>query len=85
MSWRTLLGLPPTLDSFAAELVKHARRLGEPVTDPSNSRANLMLTNWAKIERVCSQHLQPTTEDPPRYRVDTFPSPAELVELSRPN
>src|SRR5438552_3785292 len=30
MSWRTWLGLAPTLDSFAAELVKHARRLGEP-------------------------------------------------------
>src|SRR3569833_1440484 len=30
MSWRTLLGLAPTLGSFAEDLIKHARRLGEP-------------------------------------------------------
>jgi hypothetical protein len=55
------------------------------VTDPGNPKADVVLTDWAAIERVCGPHLQPTAEDPPRYRVDTFPSPAELVELSRPN
>jgi hypothetical protein len=59
MSWRTLLGLPPTLRSFAADLIKHARRLGEP--------------DWYF-----------DAAEPPRYRVDTFPSPAQLGELSGP-
>jgi hypothetical protein len=52
------------------------------VTEPRNPDGEVILTNWATLERVCGEHLQPTQEDPPRYRVDTFPSPAQLGELS---
>lgn len=30
MSWRTFLGLRPTLETFARDLIDHARRVGRP-------------------------------------------------------
>jgi len=51
------------------------------VVSPGDPKSEVVLSAWSTLEQVCGHHLQPTPEDPPRYRVDTFPSAAELAEL----
>jgi hypothetical protein len=35
------------------------------------------------LERIVGHYFKPTTEDPPRIRVDAFPTPGELIELQK--
>jgi len=48
-----------------------------------NSARKTALVPWAAAERLVGHHFKSTTEDPPRTRVDTFPSPDELIELRK--
>ena len=41
------------------------------------------LVPWTDAERIAGRYFKPTTEDHPRIRVDSFPTPDELAELQR--
>jgi hypothetical protein len=41
------------------------------------------LVRWAGAQRLVGHYFKPTNEDPPRTRVDIFPSPDELIELQK--
>jgi hypothetical protein len=41
------------------------------------------LVSWTEAARLVGHYFKPTTEDPPRIRVDTFPTPDELIELQK--
>jgi hypothetical protein len=49
----------------------------------SNSARKTALLRRADVERLVGQHFKPTAEDPPRTRVDSFPTPDELIELTK--
>jgi hypothetical protein len=41
------------------------------------------LVSWPDAERLVGHYFKSTTEDPPRTRVDFFPTPDELAELQK--
>jgi len=38
---------------------------------------------WSDAERIVGHYFTATQEDPPRTRVDAFPTPDELTELQK--
>lgn len=42
-----------------------------------------MMVRWADAERIVGHYLKPTAEDPPRFRVDEFPTQQERDALQR--
>jgi hypothetical protein len=52
------------------------------VRDPTGTK-QLLQVPWADVERVVGHYFQATPEDPPRVRVNQFPTPAEWDELGR--
>lgn len=43
--------------------------------------AEALILPWAAVERVCGRYLEPTAEDPCRYRVRAFPDEQEWKQL----
>jgi hypothetical protein len=41
------------------------------------------LVSWTGAECLVGHYFKPTAEDPPRTRVDAFPTPDELIELQK--
>jgi hypothetical protein len=41
------------------------------------------LVTWSDAAHIAGHYFKPTTEDPPRTRVDFFPTPDELAELQK--
>jgi len=55
-----------------------------PVTDwvaVTSGGAHIQV-NWQDVLDICGPRLQPTSESPPRFRVDSFPDAAELERLT---
>jgi len=59
-----------------------------PVTDQigltkavQTPQSETLMRPWALIERVCGSRMTKTDEDPPRYRVESFPSAEEWQQL----
>jgi hypothetical protein len=44
---------------------------------PGRENPELLRVPWSIVERLCGHYLQPTAEDPTRYRVRAFPNVAE--------
>jgi len=52
------------------------------VWDLETTRKTALVT-WNNVARIAGHYFKPTTEDPPRIRVDAFPTADELVELTK--
>lgn len=48
---------------------------------PQTPQSETLMRPWAAVERVCGSRMRRTAEDPPRYRVDGFPSDEEWRQL----
>jgi len=48
-----------------------------------NSARKTALVKWSDAERLVGHYFTATQEDPPRTRVDAFPTPDELIELQK--
>ena len=51
------------------------------VWDLDKAKRQTAMVSWTEAERLVGHYLKPTGEDPPRFRVDEFPTEAELGEL----
>jgi hypothetical protein len=49
--------------------------------DPGADDPELILTDWGTVDHLCKHYLKPTPEDPPRFRVNAFPTTAEWTAL----
>jgi hypothetical protein len=49
--------------------------------DPGSSHPDLLFVPWSTVERLGGHYLKTTSEDPPRFRVDAFPTPDEWTAL----